>query len=57
MSCCILDPANVMGEHGPSETFRALKNKGLRTSGEYRTEHLVLEVWDRIHSVHGRRGD
>ncbi|QYY26412.1 N-6 DNA methylase [Diaphorobacter sp. MNS-0] len=41
----ILDPAAVMGEDYPSETFRALKNKELREYGEYRTQRLVLEAW------------
>ncbi|WP_215202394.1 hypothetical protein, partial [Escherichia coli] len=33
----ILDPADVLGEDYPSETFRVLKNKELREFGEYRT--------------------
>ncbi len=41
----ILDPAEVMGEDYPSETFRVLKNKELREFGEYRTQRLVLEAW------------
>jgi hypothetical protein len=45
----ILDPVGVMGEHYPSETFRALKNKELREFGEYRTQRLVLQAWDEIH--------
>ncbi|MDA8119474.1 MAG: hypothetical protein M0Z85_05355 [Gammaproteobacteria bacterium] len=44
----ILDPADVMGEDYPSETFRVLKEKELRTFGEYRTRRLVLEAWDRL---------
>lgn len=32
----ILDPADIMGEDYPSETFRVLKNKELREFGEYR---------------------
>jgi hypothetical protein len=44
----ILDPADVMGEDYPSETFRVLKEKELRTFGEYRTRLLVLEAWDRL---------
>lgn len=43
----ILDPADVMGEDYPSETFRVLKNNELREFGEYRTRRLVLEAWDR----------
>lgn len=44
----ILDPADVKGPDYPSETFRVLKDKEIRTHGEYRTRRLVLEVWDRM---------
>jgi hypothetical protein len=44
----ILDPADVMGPDYPSETFRVLKNNELRQFGEYRTQRLVLEAWDRL---------
>lgn len=44
----ILDPANIMGDDYPSETFRVLKNKEMRDYGEYRTQRLVLEAWDRL---------
>lgn len=44
----ILDPADVLGEDYPSETFRVLKNNELREFGEYRTRRLVLEAWDRL---------
>jgi hypothetical protein len=44
----ILDPADVMGEDYPSETFRVLKNNEIRAFGEYRTQRLVLEAWDRL---------
>ena len=44
----ILDPAEVMGEDYPSETFRVLKNKELREFGEYRTQRLVLAAWDAL---------
>ena len=44
----ILDPADVMGEDYPSETFRVLKNKELREFGEYRTQRLVLDAWDKL---------
>ncbi|RUR70938.1 SAM-dependent DNA methyltransferase [Variovorax guangxiensis] len=44
----ILDPADVMGEDYPSETFRVLKNKELRELGEYRTQRLVLAAWDAL---------
>ena len=44
----ILDPADVMGQDYPSETFRVLKNKELRDLGEYRTQRLVLAAWDML---------
>jgi hypothetical protein len=44
----ILDPADVKGADYPSETFRVLKEKEIRTHGEYRTRRLVLEAWDRM---------
>ena len=43
----ILDPADVLGRDYPSETFRGLKTNELRDFGEYRTQRLVLEAWDR----------
>lgn len=43
----ILDPSDVMGDDYPSETFRVLKNNEIRESGEFRTQRLVLEAWDR----------
>jgi hypothetical protein len=44
----LLDPADVMGPDYPSETFRVLKEKEIRQYGEYRTQRLVLEAWDRL---------
>ena len=44
----ILDPADVMGEDYPSETFRVLKNNEMREFREYRTQRLVLEAWDTL---------
>ena len=44
----ILDPADVMGPDYPSETFRVLKNNEIIQFGEYRTQRLVLEAWDRL---------
>jgi hypothetical protein len=44
----ILDPADVMGADYPSETFRVLKNSEMRMFGEYRTQRLVLDAWDRL---------
>ena len=32
----------------PSETFRVLKKNELRHFGEYRTQRLVLEAWDKL---------
>lgn len=49
--CYILDPTSVMGEDYPSETFRVLKQNELREFGEYRTQRLVLEAWDRLHAA------
>lgn len=44
----ILDPAAVMGEDYPSETFRVLKNSDIRQFGTYRTQDLVLQAWDAL---------
>ncbi|MBZ9857064.1 N-6 DNA methylase [Mesorhizobium sp. CA13] len=44
----ILDPADVKGPDYPSETFRVLKNNEVRKYGEYRTQRLVLEAWDKM---------
>jgi hypothetical protein len=44
----ILDPVDVMGPDYPSETFRVLKTNEIREFGEYRTQRLVLEAWDRL---------
>ncbi|MCP4700040.1 MAG: N-6 DNA methylase [Gammaproteobacteria bacterium] len=44
--CYILDPASVMGEDCPSETFRVLKNNEIKQFGEYRSQRLVLESYD-----------
>lgn len=44
----ILDPADVMGEDYPSETFRVLKERELRQFGTYRTRELVLQAWDAL---------
>ncbi len=46
----MLDPADVCGADFPSETFRVLKNNEVKQFGEYRTQRLVLESWDRIGS-------
>lgn len=47
----ILDPADVMGDDYPSETFRVLKNSEVREFGEYRTQRLVLASWDQQASM------
>ena len=44
----ILNPADVMGEDYPSETFRVLKNSDIRQFGTYRTQDLVLQAWDAL---------
>ena len=44
----ILDPAKVMGDDYPSETFRVLKNNELRLFDEYRTARLVLWEFNRM---------
>jgi hypothetical protein len=44
----ILDPADVMGDDFPSETFRRLKSNEIAQFGEYRTRRLVLKAWDRM---------
>lgn len=44
----ILDPSDIMGDDYPSETFRVLKNKERKEFGEYRTQRLVLEAWDKL---------
>lgn len=44
----ILVPAEVHGADFPSETFRVLKNNEIKQFGEYRTQRLVLEAWDKM---------
>lgn len=44
----ILAPADVYGSDFPSETFRVLKNNEIKQFGEYRTQRLVLEAWDKM---------
>ena len=46
----ILDPADVMGDNYPSETFRGLKKNEMREFGEFRAQRLVLAAWDRMES-------
>lgn len=44
----ILDPTDVKGERYPAETFAVLKRNEVREYGEYRTQRLVLEAWDKL---------
>lgn len=44
----ILDPADLVGEDSPSETFRVLKNSEIEEFGEYRPRRLVLAAWARL---------
>lgn len=44
----ILDPQDVYGLDFPGETFRVLKEKEIRSYGEYRTRRLVLEAWEKL---------
>ena len=44
----ILDPADTHGESYPSETFRGLKRNEIERYGEFRTQRLVLEAFDRL---------
>ena len=46
--CYVLDPQALKGADYPSETFRGLKNKELQQYGEYRTQRLVLEAFDKM---------
>jgi hypothetical protein len=44
----VLDPTGVEGPDYPSETFRVLQKNDLKNYGEYRTQRLVLEAWDKL---------
>ena len=44
----ILDPADVLGEDYPSETFRVLKNREMKEFKEYRTRNLVMREFNRM---------
>ena len=44
----LLDPKAVFGEDFPSETFRVLKEREMKEYGEYRTQRLVLEAFDKL---------
>jgi len=43
----ILDPESIKPGY-PSETFAVLKRNEERAYGEYRTQRLVLEAWDKL---------
>jgi hypothetical protein len=45
----VLEPHSVKPGY-PSETFAVLKRNELREFGEYRTQRLVLEAWDKLAS-------
>lgn len=47
----ILDPATVKGPGYPSETFRVLQKNEQRDFGEYRTQRLIMEAWDRLGNI------
>ena len=44
----ILDPSDVMGPEHPSVTFPGLKRKETELYGEYLTQRLVLEAYDKL---------
>ena len=44
----ILDPGDILGDDCGVETFRVLRDRERRELGEYRTQRLVLEAWDRF---------
>ncbi len=46
--CYILDPQDVFGPEFPSETYRILRDQEMRDYGEYRTQRVVLEVYDEL---------
>jgi hypothetical protein len=53
----ILDPKDVFGEDFPSETFRVLKEREEKEYGEYRTQRLVLEAFDKLAESPRFRGE
>jgi hypothetical protein len=44
----ILDPDNILGKDCGIETFKALRNRERREFGEFRTQRLVREAWERL---------
>ncbi len=47
----ILDPSDTHGEDYPSVTFPTLKKNDTARYGHYRTQHLVLEAWDKLNET------
>ena len=45
----VLDPESIKPGY-PSETFAVLRRNEEREFGEYRTQRLVLEAWDKQQS-------
>lgn len=45
----VLEPESIKPGY-PSETFAVLKRSEMREFGEYRTQRLVLEAWDKLES-------
>jgi hypothetical protein len=41
-------PENLLGDGSGIETFRVLRDREKRQFGEYRTQRLELEAWDRF---------
>jgi hypothetical protein len=44
----ILDPDNILGKDCGVETFKALRNAEIREFGQFRTQRLIEEAWDRF---------
>ncbi|MEI7951284.1 MAG: N-6 DNA methylase [Synechococcaceae cyanobacterium ELA182] len=44
----ILRPKDISDEYAEYETFGALERAEIRQFGEYRTQRLVMEAWDRL---------
>ena len=52
----VLDPSAVHGEEFPGESFRVLKQNERTAFGEYRTQRLILEAFQRLNEgsqIHG----
>ena len=44
----VLDPHDIKGDDYPSKTFSSLKTNEIKDFGEYRTQRLVLDAFDRM---------